>query len=203
MKVLVTGVFGFIGSHFAEMLVKEGGCRVVGFDRNTDQKNKLRISSATRNYIHYVHGDLAGDISGLVEDIDIVVHFAAKTFVDHSIKDPSAFVRSNIIGTYNLLEQCRLYKPKLYIQVGTDEVYGAILEGSYKEDAPLNPTNPYSATKAAGDMLALSYHNTYGLNTIVTRTENNYGKFQKTLRPQRCCHHGSGPGTGSCKTYRL
>ena len=180
--VLVTGVFGFIGSHFARLMSKSGW-RVIGFGRNSDQRHRSRLCGA---HVNFVYGDLAGDISGLVEDVDVVVNFAAKTFVDHSIKDPDAFVRSNILGTYNLLEQCRLYKPKLYIQISTDEVYGAILEGEYKEDAPLNPTNPYSATKAAGDMLALSYYNTYGLPVVVTRTENNYGYFQ---HPQKVFPH--------------
>ena len=180
--VLVTGVFGFIGSHFARLMSKSGW-RVIGFGRNSDQKHRSRLCGAR---VNYVYGDLASDISGLVEDVDVVVNFAAKTFVDHSIKDPDAFVRSNILGTYNLLEQCRLYKPKLYIQISTDEVYGAILEGEYREDAPLNPTNPYSATKAAGDMLALSYYNTYGLPAVITRTENNYGYFQ---HPQKVFPH--------------
>ena len=172
--VLVTGVYGFIGSHFARLMTKSG-YKVIGFGRDSDQRNKGRLCGAC---VHSVHGDMAGDISGLVEDVDIVVNFAAKTFVDHSIKDPSSFVRSNILGTYNLLEQCRLYKPRLYIQISTDEVYGSILDGEYKEDAPLNPTNPYAATKAAGDMLALSYFNTYDLPVVVTRTENNYGYYQ-------------------------
>ena len=106
------------------------------------------------------------------------VNFAAKTFVDHSIKDPRPFIYSNLVGTYNLLEQARFYKTKLYFQVSTDEVYGAILDGSYKEDSRLNPTNPYAATKAAADVLTLSYWNTYGLPAIITRTENNYGPMQ-------------------------
>jgi len=182
LRVLVTGVYGFIGSHFARLMSKSG-YKVIGFGRDSHQKNKVRLCSA---HIDIVHGDLAGDISGLVEDVDIVVNFAAKTFVDHSIKDPESFVRSNIIGTYNLLEQCRLYKPALYIQISTDEVYGSILDGAYYEDAPLNPTNPYAATKAAGDMLALSYFNTYGIPVIVTRTENNYGYFQ---HPQKVFPH--------------
>ena len=124
------------------------------------------------------YGDLSGDISGLIEDIDVVINFAARTFVDHSIKDPAPFIQSNIFGTYNLLEQARKYRPKLFVQISTDEVYGAILDGSYKENAPLNPTNPYASTKAASDMLVISYGNTYHLPYIITRTENNYGSFQ-------------------------
>ena len=182
MRILVTGVYGFIGSHFANLLLRKDEVdKIIGFGRETDQHNKNRLSvevTVPGGRLSIVHGDLSKDISGLVEDVDIVVNFAAKTFVDHSIKDPSSFVKNNVIGTYNLLEQCRMYRPKLYIQVSTDEVYGSILNGSYKEDAPLNPTNPYSATKAAADMLVTSYFNTYGLPTIITRTENNYGHFQ-------------------------
>jgi dTDP-glucose 4,6-dehydratase len=178
MRVLVTGVYGFIGSQFAKLAIDKGW-EVVGFARNTDQKNILRIKDIEDNEnFKLVLGDLTGDISGLVENIDAVVNFAAKTFVDHSIRDPKPFVYSNLVGTYNLLEQSRLYKAPLYFQISTDEVYGAILKGSYKEDARLNPTNPYSATKAAADVLAISYYNTYGLPVLITRTENNYGPMQ-------------------------
>ena len=178
MKLLVTGILGFIGSRFGELALQQGH-EVVGFGRNSDQKNLRRIESYKDNpRFKLVFGDLTGDISGIAENVDVIVHFAAKTFVDHSIADPAPFIQSNIFGTYNLLEQARKYKPRLYFQISTDEVYGAILEGSYKEDARLNPTNPYAAAKAAGDALALSYFNTYKLPIIITRTENNYGPYQ-------------------------
>lgn len=180
MKLLVTGVLGFIGSHFAKYILRNSGkVFVVGTARNSDQKALQRIVEIRDSKrFQLIYADLAGDISGLVEGIDVVINFAAKTFVDHSIKDPAPFIRSNIVGTYNLLEQARKYKPKLFFQIGTDEVYGGILSGFYKEDAPLNPGNPYSSTKAAQDMMVLAYHNTYGLPIIITRTENNYGSFQ-------------------------
>jgi len=179
LKFFVTGVYGFIGSCFARMLIEETNHTVVGFGRNTDQRNKGRIKSIiSSERFNLINGDLAGDISGLLEGVDVVVHFAAKTFVDHSVKDPEPFVRSNIIGSYQLLEQARIYKPKRFIHISTDEVYGACLEGSYSEDSPLNPTNPYSATKAAADVLATGYFHTYGVNVIITRTENNVGPFQ-------------------------
>lgn len=179
MRILVTGVMGFIGSHFARLLINTTDHSVIGFSRDSDQLNKRRIDDIKDNpRFHLICGDLVGDISGLTERIDIVVNFAAKTFVDHSIKHPDVFVRNNILGTHNLLEDARRYKTSLFIQVSTDEVYGAILQGVHKENSPLNPRNPYSASKAAADMLALSYHNTYGLPVIITRTENNYGSFQ-------------------------
>lgn len=178
MKILVTGVTGFIGSHFGRLALA-GGHEVVGLARHSDTRNVLRIEDyRTQPRFRLVYGDLTGDISGLLEGADAVVNFAARTFVDHSILDPEPFILSNIVGTYKLLEQARKYKPKLYLQVSTDEVYGAILEGAYKEDARLNPTNPYSSTKAAADMLCLSYWNTYHLPLIITRTENNYGPWQ-------------------------
>lgn len=203
MKLFVTGITGFIGSHFGRLALAEG-YEVVGFARHSDTRNIKRIA----DYIGHprfrlVYGDLMGDISGLLEGVDGVVHFAARTFVDHSILDPEPFVLSNIVGTYKLLEQMRRYKPAKYVQVSTDEVYGAILEGSYKEDARLNPTNPYSSTKAAADMLCLSYWNTYKLPIIITRTENNYGPWQhpqkaipvfvcKALRGEKLPIYGDG-----------
>lgn len=192
MRILITGVYGFIGSAFAKLVLEETDWQAVGLGRLGEKKNVQRLGDLVTNHprLSLITGDLIdpGVISGICEDIDYVVHFSAKTFVDHSIRDPQPFIASNIGGTYNLLEQARKYfgvvHPsggngiKKYIQVSTDEVYGSILEGAYKEDAPLNPTNPYAATKAAGDMLALSYFNTYKMPIVVTRTENNYGAFQ-------------------------
>lgn len=176
MKLLCTGIFGFIGSHFVRHL-KDKDVQAVGVGRYTNMKHAARAMD-TYSAIDIHYRDIAQDCSGLLEGIDVVVNFAAKTFVDHSIKDPAPFIQSNIIGTYNLLEQARKYKPSLFVQVSTDEVYGSIAEGAYKEDARLNPTNPYAATKAAADMLVVSYGNTYGLPYIITRTENNYGHYQ-------------------------
>lgn len=179
MKILVTGCFGFIGSHFIKYLSKNApDVAVKAFGRFSSLKAEDRFDDATPRSLEVIYGDLTGDISGLLEGVDVVVNFAAKTFVDHSIKDPAPFVASNILGTYNLLEQARKYQPKLFFQISTDEVYGSITKGAYKEDAPLNPTNPYSSTKAAADMLVVSYGNTYKLPYIITRTENNYGSFQ-------------------------
>jgi dTDP-glucose 4,6-dehydratase len=178
MKLFVTGISGFIGSHFGRMALAEG-YSVVGLARNSDTRNLRRLRDYANNAnFHLIYGDLTGDISGVLEGVDAIVHFAARTFVDHSIKDPEPFIQSNIVGTYRLLEQARRYKPRLFVQVSTDEVYGAILDGAYKEDSRLNPTNPYSSTKAAADMLCLSYWNTFKLPIIITRTENNYGPWQ-------------------------
>jgi|SRR5579859_230097 len=179
-RILVTGVNGFIGSFFVKMLLIETNWQIVGFGRNSSSCNKARLSEVSNQRFQSIDGDFCDSsaISGLCEGIDYVVNFAARTFVDHSILDPKPFIDSNVGGTFNLLEQARKYKVKRYLQVSTDEVYGAILNGSYDEKAPLNPSNPYSATKAAGDMLVLSYFNTYGLSTTVTRMENVYGPWQ-------------------------
>lgn len=195
-NILVTGCLGFIGSHFVKYILKNTHYNIVGLNRNSDQKNLYRLDDIYKSddpkdeniyeneRFKLVFGDISDNntISGIAEDIDYIVNFAAKTFVDHSIRDAEPFIKSNIIGAYNLLEEARRSLPynrlKRFIQVSTDEVYGAILEGSYKEDSKLNPTNPYSASKAAADMLALSYYNTYNLPIIITRTENNFGEYQ-------------------------
>lgn len=178
MKILVTGAYGFIGSFLIKTLLMETEYEVVGFGRDTSQKNKLRIKDVRPHRFSMIQGDLCGDISELCEGIDVVIHTAAKTFVDHSIRTVMPFIQSNLVGTYNLLESARQNKVKRYIQVSTDEVYGSILEGAHTEKSPLQPSNPYAAAKAAADCLVQSYVKTYGLNAIITRTENNCGPFQ-------------------------
>lgn len=177
MKILVTGATGFIGSVFIRKLIRDTDYQITAFARNTNQKNLNRVDFLG-NRVQLVYGDLLGDISGLCEGIDFVVNFAAKTFVDHSIRDVSPFVETNTIGTMRLLEEAKRCAVKRFIQISTDEVYGSIKEGAYTEDAPLNPTNPYSAAKAGADCLAIAYAHTFGLHTIITRTENNYGEMQ-------------------------
>lgn len=197
--ILITGCLGFIGSHFVKYILDETDWNTIGFNRNSNQKNLYRLNDIyetndsgeiyENDRFNLVYGDLSNNncLSGICENIDYIVNFAAKTFVDHSIRDPAPFIQSNIVGTYNILEEARrsnlaYNNIKRFIQIGTDEVYGAILNGAYKEDARLNPTNPYSATKAASDMLALSYYNTYSLPIIITRTENNFGEYQHTQK---------------------
>lgn len=176
MRVLVTGIYGFIGSYFAKWLLSmDSEVQIVGFGRDSEQKNQKRITKNPRLTI--VHGDLA-EVSGLCEHIDVVINFAAKTFVDHSLKDIAPFIASNIIGADNLMQDATRYGVKRFVQVSTDEVYGQILVGSYKEDAVLNPRNPYAWAKACADLDAIQRHRTYGFPVIVTRTENNFGPWQ-------------------------
>jgi dTDP-glucose 4,6-dehydratase len=180
MKILVTGASGFIGSHFIKHVMEKTNHSVVAFVRNSNQRNMSRLSvpSEAVDRVRTVFGDLLNDISGLTEGCDVVVNFAAKTFVDHSIRDPWPFIEANIVGTHRLLEDARRNKVRQFVQVSTDEVYGAILEGAYHEDARINPTNPYAASKAGADALVISYAHTFGMWTAITRTENNAGPYQ-------------------------
>jgi dTDP-glucose 4,6-dehydratase len=183
-KILVTGCLGFIGSHFVKYILKETDWEIVGFNRHSDQRNLWRLNGIveTEDRFHLIYGDLSknSNVSGILEDVDYCVNFAAKTFVDHAIRDAFPFVESNILGTVNLLEEAKRNKPTLkrYLQVSTDEVYGAILKGSYVETSCLNPTNPYAAAKASADMMCVAYYHTYGTPILITRTENNFGEFQ-------------------------
>lgn len=185
-RVLVTGNMGFIGSQFVRWLLQEDpDVYIVGFSRYSDISNRMRLQLITMPHeqhsrLRQVFGDITDKqaISGICEDIDYVINFAAKTFVDHSLKDPQPFIDSNIIGANNLMEDATRYGVKRFIQVSTDEVYGQILEGQYTEDAKLNPRNPYSWSKACADLDAIWRYNTYEFPVIVTRTENNFGPWQ-------------------------
>jgi len=159
--------------------------KVTAFARDTTEWTRPRLEdspwirrASEEGFLRITYGDINGDISGLCEHVDAIVHFAARTFVDHSIRDPRPFIEANTLGTANMLEEARRQRVGAFINVSTDEVYGQILEGAYKEDAPLCPRNPYSASKAGADALAISYFHTFHMWTAVTRTENNYGPYQ-------------------------
>jgi dTDP-glucose 4,6-dehydratase len=158
---------------------------ITAFVRDTNAWTRPRLDgngacleACESGKLRIVNGDLNGDISGLCEKVDVVFNFAARTFVDHSIKDPAPFIQANVLGTANMLEEARRQNVRSFFQVSTDEVYGQILEGAHHEDSPICPRNPYAASKAGGDALAISYAHTFDMCTIVTRTENNYGPYQ-------------------------
>lgn len=182
MKAVVTGCFGFIGSYFCKyLLTNYPDTSIVGVARGPNPRNEMRLENFINNpKLRIIYKDLAIDpLYDVIYDADYVFHFAARTHVDFSIQDPKSFERDNVQATVNLLEaERKCNNLKRHFQISTDEVYGQILEGAYKEDASPNPRNPYAASKLAADGFVLGYHNTYGLPVTVTRTENNYGNFQ-------------------------
>jgi len=183
MKLLVTGGQGFIGSNFIRFMLEEHkDCSIVNVDalRYGSNADNLRDLLETERYA-FCRGDIADAafISGLIEDVDVVVSFAAETHVDRSISSPDSFLHSNVMGVYSLLEALRNHNSTArFVQISTDEVYGDILDGSFTEESTLSPSSPYSASKAAGDVFVLAYARTYGLAAMITRCTNNYGPYQ-------------------------
>ncbi|MBI4021199.1 MAG: dTDP-glucose 4,6-dehydratase [Candidatus Aenigmarchaeota archaeon] len=176
MRLLVTGGSGFIGSNFIRQLPP--GTEVVNLDVMT-YAGKSGIDLERPGY-RLVQGDI-GDPAAVrraMADCDAVVHFAAESHVDRSIQDATSFLRTNVLGTYTLLEEARKQDCQRFIMISTDEVYGQIASGSFRETDVLNPRNPYSASKAAADRLAYSFFATYGLPVVITRSSNNFGPFQ-------------------------
>ncbi len=177
---LITGGAGFIGSNFVRYVYeKEGHPRVRVLDKMTYAGNPDNLKEfESRRGFEFIKGDI-GDarlVKKVMTDVDVVVNFAAEVAVDRSISDPEAFLKTDIMGVYTLLQEAREQKKlKRFIQISTDEVYGHILSGSFKETSELRPRNPYAASKAGGDRLAYSFFETYGLPVIITRASNNYG----------------------------
>ncbi|MDP8261881.1 MAG: dTDP-glucose 4,6-dehydratase [Candidatus Ancaeobacter aquaticus] len=182
-RVLVTGGAGFIGANFVHyVLGKYKNIHVINFDKLTYAGNMDNLKSVSKDSRHtFVKGDIANekDVKKVFSrGIDIVVNFAAETHVDRSIGDPSDFIKTDMMGVYNLLEQAKIRGIEKFIQISTDEVYGSIAKGSATEESPLLPSNPYSASKSGGDRLAYSYWATYNVPVIITRASNNYGPYQ-------------------------
>jgi dTDP-glucose 4,6-dehydratase len=178
-NILITGGAGFIGSNYVRFVRKEHpDYNVTVLDKLTYAANKSYL--AYLDGIELVQGDICDKdiVSNLIKKTDLIVNFAAETHVDNSIKDSAPFVRSNIFGVHTILEEVRKHKIEKYLQISTDEVYGSIDNGSFKETDILNPRNPYSATKAAGDLLCRSYFSTYNIPVVITRSSNNYGPAQ-------------------------
>lgn len=183
-NLLVTGGAGFIGSNFVRyMLNRHADINVVVYDKLTyagNLDNLLPVSEDSR--YKFVRGDIADREAVAAalasNDIDTVVNFAAESHVDRSILNPDAFIQTNSLGTFVLLDESRKHGVERFLQVSTDEVYGSIPEGFFKEGDPLEPNSPYAASKASGDLMARAYYVTYGLNTVVTRGSNTFGPYQ-------------------------
>lgn len=182
MRILVTGGAGFIGSNFIRQhLEKNPGHEVVNLDKLTYAGRKENLEDLERNQNYkFVKGDICSekDVEEAMKGCNAVVNFAAESHVDRAIEDADAFARTNFFGVKVLCEQARKQGIEKFVQISTDEVYGQIEDGSFKESDMLRPRNPYSASKAAGELLAMSYHTTYGLPVLVTRSSNNYGPYQ-------------------------
>jgi len=182
MKILVTGGAGFIGSNFVRhILEKYPDYKVVNLDKLTYCGNleNLKDIGNNPNY-EFVEGDVCDEsvVLKAMQGCDAVVHFAAESHVDNSIKDSFIFTKSNVVGTHIMLECARKEKIKRFIHISTDEVYGSINEGSFTEHSPFKPNSPYSSSKSGADLLARAYYITYNFPVIITRSSNNFGPYQ-------------------------
>jgi dTDP-glucose 4,6-dehydratase len=182
-RILVAGGAGFIGSAFVRLLLGEGeGYAVTVLDKLTYAGNLANLSAVEAHPgYRFVRGDIcdAKVVGELAEEVECIVNFAAETHVDRSILDPEGFIRTDVMGTHQLLEAARQAGHARFLQVSTDEVYGDVpAPGRSRETDPIEPRSPYSASKAGGDLLCFAYHSTYGLPVLVTRGSNTYGPYQ-------------------------
>ena len=182
MRYLITGGLGFIGSNFIRFLLNNQDTKITNIDIISHGANpdNLKDIQDQKKY-NFIKGDICDKetVKKHLENIDIVVNFAAESHVDRSISDPRPFFKSNTEGVLNILELMRQTNKNIkFFQIGTDESYGDITKGSFKEEDRLTPSSPYAATKAAADVFCLAYHRTYGLDVTLTRCTNNFGPFQ-------------------------
>ena len=181
MKILVTGGAGFIGSNYIRMMFNRyPDIEIINLDKLTYAGNPDNLRDISNSGYTFIKADICDPdaMSKAMEGVDTVVHFAAESHVDRSIKDSSVFVMTNVLGTNTLLSCALDFDIDKFIHVSTDEVYGSIDEGSFKETDPLAPSSPYSSSKAGSDLLAMSYYTTYGLPVSITRCTNNFGPYQ-------------------------
>jgi dTDP-glucose 4,6-dehydratase len=184
MKVLVTGGAGFIGSHYVrQLLAGQYGpaARVAVLDKLTYSGNLANLAPVADDpRLRFVTGDIgdAALVDRCMAGVDLVVHFAAETHVDRSITGAAPFATTNVVGTQVLLDAAHRHRVARFVHVSTDEVYGSIDTGAWREDQPVAPRSPYAAAKAGSDLLALAYHHTHRLPVVVTRGSNTYGPYQ-------------------------
>lgn len=182
MHYLITGGLGFIGSNFIRFLLNNQDTKITNIDIISHGANPDNLEDIQdQKKYSFIKGDICDKetVKKHLENIDIVVNFAAESHVDRSISDPRPFFKSNTEGVLNILELMRQTNKNIkFFQIGTDESYGDITEGSFKEEDRLTPSSPYAASKAAADVFCLAYHRTYGLDVTLTRCTNNFGPFQ-------------------------
>jgi len=182
MRLLVTGGAGFIGSNFIRHIIKKyPQYEIINLDKLTYAGNLDNLKDIENNsHYTFVKGDICDRkiVNELSKDVEAIVNFAAQSHVDRSIIDTLDFIKTNIDGTYNLLEAAKRYSISRFVQISTDECYGSIGKGSFKETNSLSPSSPYAASKAAADMLVYSYWVTFNLPVIVVRSSNNFGPYQ-------------------------
>lgn len=182
-KLLVTGGAGFIGSSFIRLLIHENrAVEIYNLDKLTYAGDRQRLADFEGDERYsFINGDICNRelVSEIMsKGIDTVVHFAAETHVDRSLRNAKPFIDTNVNGTYSLLEESVRFEIDRFIHISTDEVYGEINEGSFSEDGRLNPGNPYAASKASGDLILNAFIQTHGLPAVIVRPSNNYGPWQ-------------------------
>jgi dTDP-glucose 4,6-dehydratase len=180
VKLLVTGGCGFIGSAFVRLALARGA-EVVNLDKLTYAGNPANVAEVEGDpRYRFVHADIADPeaVAEAVVGVDAIVNLAAESHVDRSILDPADFIRTDVVGTAVLLDAARRAGVGRFVQVSTDEVYGSIASGAFRESDPVNPSSPYSASKAGGDLQVLAWHRTFGLDAVVTRGSNTFGPRQ-------------------------
>jgi dTDP-glucose 4,6-dehydratase len=183
LKILVTGGAGFIGSNFVRRVIDGtyiGFSSVTVLDKLTYAGTLSNLTELPKNSFEFIHGDVCDQelTLRLASRHDAIINFAAESHVDRSISGSRDFIVTNVLGTQTLLEAARQGSVEKFVQVSTDEVYGSILNGSWPETDPLRPNSPYAASKASADLIARSYHQTYGMDVRITRCSNNYGRNQ-------------------------
>lgn len=178
LRVLLTGAAGFAGSHIADEIVKSTDWEIVALDCLTYAGHMSNLDLVPENRMKFVCHDFSEPLPlDRIGHIDYIIHNGAETHVTNSLHDPQPFIKSNVVGTYELLEAARKLRPRVFLYTSTDEVFGASLT-PYKENDPLCPSNPYSASKAAGEMLVKAYQKCFEVPCIITRTTNMFGKRQ-------------------------
>jgi dTDP-glucose 4,6-dehydratase len=180
VRILVAGGAGFIGSTYVRRhLARQGEHEIVVLDKLTYAGRRENLAGADQDRLSFIEGDIvvAAAVAGAIAGCDAVVNFAAESHVDRSIEDPGAFIQTDVYGTYVLLEAARDAGIR-YLQISTDEVYGSIDQGSFTEASPIDPSSPYSASKAGADMIVGAFQRTYGVDALIARASNNFGPFQ-------------------------